>query len=509
MNLAHPLRLTRRTLEGGDQNAYSFSLCLDPSKRIQGKPSAGQVRGTPYYPNLARARTPAAWYHPGQTDPCWEGFMNLRLFTVFIASACLAFSASLPATEFLALSHFQGKKDQGAGAHPHFPKVQGAGALPEKVLNKSLGEGSSKDSPSKESAALRGEQILFELNKDQEARLFASPKAPAIGVILRKGSLVWSLPGSEEGDYRQVLVPGGFPGWVFARFVQVDSNGRGRTIGRRVSFRYRPETKSYPLTLLPRGAKILALSKKGDWWKVIVPDASLAWVEKVALKERLRTPLDPTKIQLSEALVKRLEAQKKEAQAPFFAKQAEWKAAQKKREAKEQLEKDLLAVQKVFEETGPKAGLPELRETEAALKVLQKRAKALALKNDSVTQRLRLLQEEVDRRRLLLDAKAALAEASLPKIKKVDPAASLPKIHPRRRFLETGWLERRPGFNDYSPYRLVKGGRTLYYLSVPGGRYDLEDFVGREVGVLGQKVRPKDADFRVIQVKHLVILSGR
>ncbi len=439
--------------------------------------------------------------------------MNLRFVTIFFASALFSSFANLRAMEF-SFPVPQDAQGQGTGAKPHFPKVRGAGALPKKALENSLETKPTPGSPSRNApngkgTPVQGEQILFELVKDQEARLFASPKAPTIGVRLPKGTLVWSLPGSIEGGYRQVLVPGGFPGWIFARFVRINPDGRGQTIGRRVSFRYSPETKSYPLTLLPRGAKVLALSKKGDWWKVLVPDASLAWVENAALKERLRTPLDPRKIKLPDTLVKRLEAQKKESQAPFFAQQAEWKLAQKKVQAKKRLEQDLLAVQRAFEEKKSNARLADLQQTEAALKALQKIAQGLALKDDPLSQRLRLLQEEVARRRLLIDAKVALSDASAPKIKKSAPSPMAPKIHPRRHFVETGWLERRPGFLDYSAFRLVKGGRTLCYISVPGGRYDLEDYVGREVGILGHKFRPKDADFRVLQVDHLVILSGR
>ena len=435
--------------------------------------------------------------------------MNLRLVTVFFSSVLFSSVACLKAMD-LPFPVPQDAKGQGTGAKPHFPKVRGAGALPKKALENSLGTSATRRNSSQGAgAALKGEQILFELVKDQDARLFASPKAPPIGVRLPKGTLVWSLPGKEEGAYRQVLVPGGFPGWIFARFVRINADGRGQTIGRRVSFRYLPETKSYPLTLLPRGAKVLALSKRGDWWKVLVPDASLAWVEKSSLKERVRTSLDPSKIKLSEALVKRLEAQKKEAQAPFLAQQAEWKLAQKKEQAKERLEQDLLAVQRAFEEKKSQASLEDLQQTDAALQALEKVAKGLDLKDEAISHRLHLLQEEVARRRLLLDTKVALKDASAPKIKKADPLPIVPKIHPRRRFVETGWLEKRPGLNDYSAFRLVKGGRTLFYVSVPGGRYDLEDYVGREVGILGIKVRPKDADFRVIQVDHLVILSGR
>jgi hypothetical protein len=436
--------------------------------------------------------------------------MNLRLVTVFFASALFSSTTCLRALELSSSNlAFQSGTKQGSGAKPHFPKVRGAGALPKKVLEKSLGDNSGrgiKDLGS--SRALQGEQILFEVLEDQEARLFASPKAPAIGVLLKKGSLVWSLPGSEEGSYRQVLIPGGFPGWIFARFVKIDEDGKGRTIGRRVSFRYRPETKSYPLTLLPRGAKLLALSKKGDWWKVLVPDASLAWVEKSALKERVRTPLDPSKIKLPPVLVKRLAAQKVAAQAPFQAQQASLKIAQKKEKEKQILERDILAVQRSFEGNKTKASLADLQQTEAALKALQQKAQALSLVKGPISQRLQLLQEEVARRRLLLETKVAIKEATAPLVRKTPPLPTVPKIHPRRRFLETGWLEKRPGLGDYSSYQLVKGGRTLSYVTVPGGRYDLEDFVGREVGILGHKVRPKGADFRVIQVEHLVILSG-
>ncbi|HHI80736.1 MAG TPA: SH3 domain-containing protein [Planctomycetes bacterium] len=439
--------------------------------------------------------------------------MNLRLVTSFFFFALLAPVAALQARSagFSAPAIQANQAKGGTGEKPHFPRVKGAGALPKKALDHSLEESSRKrgEGGPAGSSGLGGEQVLYELTESQEARLFASDKAPAIGVRLAKGQLVWSLPGSEEGAYRQVLVPGGFPGWIYARYVQIGEDGTGKTVGRRVSFRYRPETKSYPLTLLPRGTRVLALSREGDWWKVLVPSASLAWVRKSALKERQRTPLDPSKIKLPEDLVRRLAAQKKKAQAPFLAQQAQWKLAQKKEKARKQLEKDLLAVQQAFEENKATADLEELSRTDAALGVLKKKAESLGFGDGPLSQRLRILEEEVSRRRLLLETKVAIQEASGPKIKKAAPTPAAPKIHPRRRFVETGWIEKRPGIYDYSAYRLIKGGRTLYYVTVPGGRYDLEDYVGREVGILGVKVRPQGADFRVIQVDHLVILSGR
>jgi len=141
----------------------------------------------------------------------------------------------------------------------------------------------------------------------------------------------------------------------------------------------------------------------------------------------------------------------------------------------------------------------------------------LAAQDSSIVGELAALRQDVNRRILLRDARSLLAADATAAAKtksakelaaKAASAKKTPTPPVRRRFDAAGWLMFRPGVDDFSPFRVVKGGRLLYYVTCRNGRYDLQDFVGREVGLRGSIERPASAAVRVVDTDRLVILSS-
>jgi hypothetical protein len=89
----------------------------------------------------------------------------------------------------------------------------------------------------------------------------------------------------------------------------------------------------------------------------------------------------------------------------------------------------------------------------------------------------------------------------------------LPVAPPSSDELAQGWIEKTTQLGSFKNmkdvlrdvYRLVKGGRTLYY--VESERYKLEDFLGKHVAITGKSEERQPLDFRLFKIRKIEILS--
>jgi hypothetical protein len=128
-----------------------------------------------------------------------------------------------------------------------------------------------------------------------------------------------------------------------------------------------------------------------------------------------------------------------------------------------------------------------------ALEAIEKERKAAA--------ELRARHDETTRKA------AAEVERKAEEIRKAQEAAA-PRPDIRRRFDAIGWVVRATAPPGIPIYRLEKGGVFLYAVSCPSGRYALESYVGKEVGLRGKILDNEGRVPKGIQIERLEVLSN-
>ncbi|MCA8972277.1 MAG: hypothetical protein KDC95_20995, partial [Planctomycetes bacterium] len=276
------------------------------------------------------------------------------------------------------------------------------------------------------------------------------------------------------------------------------------------------------------GTKVAILGNEGDWVKVVAPPVARAWIESGTTKVAATLSCDAKTLDDSRALLrvlgahpslaKRLESRLAALEATYAKQQKAAEEAAMRTATKNELEAAITTLANDFDAVRGAEGV-----TVAALDALAKRAtdlKELAASkgiDDANTQmRIDGLVSGIDRKKILVEAKEILAKpepgptvnASGTNDSKTGPSEADVATAKRRTWTRVGWIEYRPGSSDYRPYRLMKGGQTIAYLDCPTGRYDLSDFVGREVGLIGELQRADAAELRVLDIERLVILSS-
>ncbi len=379
------------------------------------------------------------------------------------------------------------------------PGVRRAGSLPQDAIRKSSEETGRNEAP-----------LLARAKKALKLRLYPDPKAPVVSPDLPPGHYLWCL-GEKAKGFLKVRIPGGFTGYVHRRYLEAKEDGSAVVTARRVSFRHEPKKGSgtFPVALLPKGTKLWMLGVEGDWARVLAPEYGIAWVPEGGIEE-----LGLRAEGLPEELRKKLEGQALAARAPFEAVRREMAAKAARAEKLAALGRLLDQVLEVYrKETDSKPLVDEdLGKIRKMFDPLKRKLAALNGGKEELVFRFEAFEEELAGRELIQRSALALREDPAEKAAEAaakKPTSSVAPLPDRRRFEATGWVEYRPGFGDWSPYRLVKGGKVLFYLSCPSGRYDLQDFVGLEVGVKGARSLPRGADFRVLEASRLVILGRR
>lgn len=328
------------------------------------------------------------------------------------------------------------------------------------------------------------------LVEETTPRCFAGPRSPSFPDRLVAGQIV--RVGEARDGFLRVFLPDGVTGYVHRKFTTEPQDGKIRTTGTNVSFRYRPRSGEPPAVLLRKGTELVYLGEQGDWWKVRCRDAE-AWLPAAEVQvldganstaEAAYTTLARTRrAQASEAAAKReaaLAEQRRLAEAR--ARLAELAERLRREAAKDPDEQDLETLEK--ELATLTRGLPE---------------------DSPLAAQAKLLAGEIRRQRWLVEALAAVREK--PETK--DVARDLvPERTPDRlaRFQAIGWL-RQKSLAGRRRYVLEKGGRILLEVTCESGRYDLSWFEDLEVGVIGAK-RSGDPDrIRSLDVERLEVLG--
>ncbi|MFQ5507694.1 MAG: hypothetical protein ACE5F1_23275, partial [Planctomycetota bacterium] len=316
--------------------------------------------------------------------------------------------------------------------------------------------------------------ILLEAKEALVLRDFQSKDAHQVAGPYPKGTLFWTRSLDDQYGFLRLALPGGFPGYVHAKYLAVSEDGYGRATGDDVSFRYRPRPKEgeAPVDQLRSGTRLPVLEREGDWWRVLSSDEVGAWGKAAALRELARAKAGEAapKIEAPE-LTRRLAEQIDKFQAPWIAAREKIKDEG----AKAILEQDWSGLRK-------------------ALDTIDRKINQLEVEKHPILQKLAFRKSELKRVELLQEV-YRITEAK-PK-KGPQPVESSVKVPAKRRYTEAGWLEFRPGIHDYSPFQLRKGGRMLFYVTCSSGRYDLSDYKGRELGLRGEISRPQSAGIRV------------
>ncbi len=330
--------------------------------------------------------------------------------------------------------------------------------------------------------------------KDVQPKCFASNRSPVFsdrmveGTVIRVGGLV--------GEYRRVHLPVGVTGYIHKNYSTEPEEGMVSTTGTNVAFRYRPRSGEAPAMMLPKGAALFFMADEGDWYMVrseAVP-AYLTETEIQVLAEPNAT---------IEASYNELEKQRHQDWTTAVSQHAEAVAAA----AAHKVNRDrLLELTEAFRAESIKESV------EQDFSLIAKAVDALAQTFDGYPVELaaaRALKKEVTKQALVVDALMAVAKK--PKTENVVPKLIKPKVvDPLAKFQGIGWLRFTPGFRgEAGTCVLEKGGRTIIGVTCINGRYDLSQFDGFEVGVLGTVVPARGDQISSITASRIEILGKR
>lgn len=334
----------------------------------------------------------------------------------------------------------------------------------------------------------------------------------------------------ERAPWSKVQVPGGLVVYVHENYLaQVGDTG---TVNAN-SVRARPlpsdGQESYPIGLFQKGDSVTVLGKSGPWYRVIAPESLAGWVETKDLYI-IGAPTASWDKEWADARAARLTAVQAQAvsaaqppvnpaiqaadpgQAPpaasfpadagasappagdAYRTLAEAEAALNQlieSGSDDQAEMDRL--QSVFATVGLNGGdslLVERAQNDQTRLEAYRKAKAL--------------ERELAAQKAALDQQAADAEAEAHR------RAQVPR--PPQAVLETyqltGWVAHKPGVYPACPFVVSNGAGDTPVLSV-GNRYDLRDYIGREVAARGSFRPATVAGLRVLEITELRVLPTK
>ncbi len=304
---------------------------------------------------------------------------------------------------------------------------------------------------------------------------------------LPKGALVLvqaegpSCRGTGTHFYK-VTLPGGLEGYIYARYVTRTGPGMGETNASRVLLRIGPSNQYFPVAPLPKGSKLRLLGKKGNWWHVLSPEETPAWMRVKDLKI-----LGPAHL-FTKEIEKAREARLAQWRARLAAQARKAELEKKKKAA----EKDLASLESALAAERAKEPLQmDLSGVKKSLEAFRKTWKEGILETLGLARRVKALENEIERLQLLHDTILARkkAEEVLKKLGK--PGAKPPAERPpfwKDAFV--GFLGRLQDPPYLTSYALFKGKKVICYVRSRDGRYALEDFLGRYLLVKGKVSRP-------------------
>lgn len=313
----------------------------------------------------------------------------------------------------------------------------------------------------------------------------ASP--PVFEETLAKDQVV--AVGRSENGFRAIVLPLGPIGYVSRKFTETSAEGRVKTKGTKVAFRYRPRSSEAPVSQLAEGTELHVIAEQDDWFRVRVPGVD-AWVAEAEVL--VGDQADP-------ALAKAYDEWRGKHEAEVKAR-LDQVAQKRAREVQDQA--DLAAVQVVQDAFGAELKKPIPEQKFAPLtETLDKLLPTLAAES-AARPAVEALKKRIETQNWIVEA-SAVRDTKPPAGEEVQPE----KKDSLARFQSIGWLRYERRLSGPGVYFLEKGGQRQYVLSCNTNRYDLALFVDREVGVVGPRRRPVTESMSVLDVERLEVLG--
>jgi len=253
----------------------------------------------------------------------------------------------------------------------------------------------------------------------------------------------------QRGDWMRIRIPQQASLWISAKYVTASGAGMDTVKGDRVNVRARKETGDI-LGQMQRGETVSVRGREGDWLKIAPPDRISGWIS--AKYVRYVGQYDEMKAMVeAEDQINDLMGQARDLYEGELKKEPE--------------ARDFAKVIALYEKIAAQAP------SDAAKKeALSRRDLVASIKqvNDSFVEAMKPYKGVPDKLAELEGKYNALFEKAAPP-----------------EYTATGWVDTlgkvafRPG-----THKLVKDGKTLYILK--SDDYDLEEYRGKYVGVIGQ-----------------------
>jgi hypothetical protein len=295
----------------------------------------------------------------------------------------------------------------------------------------------------------------------------------------------------------------------------------GRVLGDGVLLRAVATSKNnFPLSKVNRGDEVRILGREGEWYHVLSPPAATAWIlradiERAGTVEELRSRLDEAAS--ARDLLWRSSnraAEPSSAPAPSGSEPAEGAAPASIDDLERRVREavggpggvDLTALRAEVVNATTSSDADVKARAAALLGSIEK----LAADRNEIDKRARL-RTEVEKEKEQLLATIEEQRKRIDELKAEEPAEEEPL------FDAIGWIEKTSnnpfGINSPYPYRLVRGGQTLFYLMSPAGhgrkgKYELRDFVGKHIGIKGRIQNPGGITYRVMVIDRLEVLAA-
>jgi hypothetical protein len=315
----------------------------------------------------------------------------------------------------------------------------------------------------------------------------AVAQPPVFEETLAKDQIV--VIGRSENGFRAVQLPLGPIGFVSRKFAEATPEGRVKTKGTKVAFRYRPRSSEAPVAQLDNGTELHVVGEQDDWYRVRVPGVD-AWVAEAEVQAT--DAADPAPAAAYAALKQKHEGEEKvrlDAIAALVARAAQDQA-------------DLAAVQIVQDAFAAELKKPlGEQKYEPLNEAIEKLVPTFAAESAG-RPAVEALKKRIETQRWIAEATAV--RDSRPPLGEAPPPEKKDTLE---RFQSIGWMRYERRLAGPGIYYLEKGGQRQYLLSCNTGRYDMGLFVDCEVGVVGPRRRPVTESLSVLDVERLEVLG--
>ncbi len=367
--------------------------------------------------------------------------------------------------------------------------------------------GSDTVVPVAKNAAVDGKSYAAEVTATQ-LHFRAGPSASYQSVVMAKrGTRVIVRDGVAGGGratgWATIEIPGGYPAWVGAKYIQQDGKGSGVVTANTLLVRPRASTSYHQLTQrLARGetVKVLGTKQVGDttWLRIQTPQriplfCSARFLNKVGPASMATAPIETNSTARTATVSNKTAA----ADARFI--KIEKSALRDIHGAKTR--GDLAAV---------KLTLATVNGSDLSL-ANQRRHLDLERKLLRRNRELVVSDVETQQQAVLADLEKQIAEIEAKyqqRINDLHREAEAAKTGKRGRYITTGILEYKPELFGRAPsFRVTEGGKLRHYVIAPA--YDLHKYVGKRIGVVGLLDRESGTGYFTVMGKRIEIISDR